>query len=202
MGLPFRPEPPEVREVLTSGLRRMASQNAFSTPLLGGMASPQLDTLEQGQGIPVYHLGLTTINDETNLGTAVLTTWRFLLTQNNVTIASADVGVGEGREPVFAQVNEGRLVEGLAQAIKAIQEFIAAAEDEFEVRLLSVPALYTLALWLVNTGGHQDLIVPIAPVSLPVRPNVPISIEEFLSELRKAAQERLGGHALDDPLLG
>ncbi len=203
MALLFKPEPSEVAKVIRNKLDQMASIRAFRTPQLARAiskeaAKPPVPT----QALPVYHLGLTDLAKDGDLSAASQTGWRYLLKHENKVIASAETVFGPDRKPVFAQVNEGPLVQGTQSAIRAADANEEVKKRDYEVRLLMIPALYTAALWLVDTKGRHDIAIPIAPVAPPLEPDKPIPIEKLLVVLRNAAKAKLSAQKADEPIGG
>jgi hypothetical protein len=190
MSLIFKSEPSEVAEVVNSGLQRMALMQAFRTPRLARIVAQQPRALALtppilSQPMPVYHLGLKDLAEGRDLDAAVQTGWRYMLNHENEVVASADTVLDADEKPVFAQVTEGPLVNGTATAIQMADTL----EGEYEVRLLMVPALYTAALWLVDTTEGHDLAIPISPAPSYLTPEKPIPVRELLAMLQKAAKE-------------
>ncbi|HEY9246767.1 MAG TPA: hypothetical protein VIO11_07980 [Candidatus Methanoperedens sp.] len=204
MTLIFKSEPSEVAEVIKNKLGQMASIRAFRTPQLAriiskGTAQPPVPT----QALPVYHLGLTDLAEDRDLGAAAVQTgWRYSLKHENKVIASAETVFGPDRKPIFAQINEGPLVQGIQSAIRAADAHQGIKKSEYEVRLLMIPALYTAALWLVDTKGGHDMAVPIAPVALPLQPDKPVPVEKLLAVLQNAARAKLSAPQADEPVGG
>ncbi len=58
----------------------------------------------------------------------------------------------------FASLNYGPFVPGTVEAIRAAEQMTIPDSD---VRVLEVPALYLVALWLAH--GNESTLVPIAP---------------------------------------
>ena len=203
MSLLFKPEPSEVAKVIKNKPGQMASIRGFRTPQLARAisketAQPPVPT----QALPVYHLGLTDLARDCDLSAASQTGWRYSLKHENKVIASAETVFGPDRKPVFAQVNEGPLVQGTQSAIRAAETHEDVKKSEYEVRLLMIPALYTAALWLVDAKGGRDMAVPIAPVPPPLEPDRPIPVEKLLVVLRSAAKVKLSAQRAAEPIGG
>jgi hypothetical protein len=150
--------------------------------------------------LPVYNIGLTDLAKSRDLTAAVQTSWRYLLRHDNEVIASADAVVGPDRKPAFAQVNEGPLVGGTVRAIQTADAQEEVKKGKYEVRLLMVPALYTAALWLVDTTGGRDLAVPLDPAPPPLIANKLISAKELLLVLQEAAKAALAARPAGEPI--
>ncbi len=199
MPLAFKPVPSDITDVIKTGLERMVSIQAFSTPRLAKIVSRRPEVSPAlFQGLPVYHMGLDELAEDGNLGAAAQTSWRYLLKCDDEVVASADAVFGPNRKPVFSQVNEGPFVQGTVSAIQAAD----IEKGEYEVRLLMVPALYTAALWLVDVTGGSDLAVPIAPCPPALTPNKPIPVDKLLAVLRDASKAALAAQPPGEPIGG
>jgi hypothetical protein len=119
---------------------RMPQAKIFSSPLGG---APQA-----GSPVPVYHLPLDRLHDPDPIAAATLTGWRYPVA------GAADVGLADIREnPLdgstrFGGLSFGLLVERFIEASAMAEKMLAAASEEFEPRILDVPALRFAALWL------------------------------------------------------
>ncbi|MEK6273084.1 MAG: hypothetical protein AABM42_10625 [Actinomycetota bacterium] len=83
------------------------------------------------------------------------------------------------------------------QFTPAIRDALAAAQDDprvrtedFEARLLRVPALKLLAVWL-HAIGTEDLYVPVVPTAVDAAPGELYGADDFRSRLREAASRTL-----------
>lgn len=203
MSLLFKTEPSKVATIVKDKLDQMASLKAFRTPQLAralsrDSAKPPVPT----QPLPVYHLGLADLAKDCDLSKATQTGWRYLLKHEDSVIASAETVIGSDRQPIFAQVNEGPLVKGTESAIRSAKEHKDVKKSEYEVRILMIPALYTSALWLVDIKGGKDMAIPIAPASLSLEPDKPITIEKLLVVLRKEAKLKSSTQRSTEPVGG
>ncbi|MEV7788696.1 hypothetical protein AB0O72_25425 [Streptomyces sp. NPDC088106] len=160
MPLHVPPAPaPALRSVLTALSSPTAVREARTPSLLGaqGPASPELP-------LPVHVLDRVTADG----GTATrLAGWRFLIRTGDRAVAAADsVLTADGW--TFSRFFEGPYIASTELALRQAE----AMAQPYQPRLLSVPGLYMLALWLHgDTGadgatGHPaatDLLVPLAP---------------------------------------
>jgi hypothetical protein len=118
---------------------------------------------------------------------AVPTAWQYVLVANGELAGVAEVshsGPG-GESPRSFDVLRP------AKRAEAINKVVAIAETlpgEYEFRMLRVPNLYLLAVWLRNAGC--DLLLPVAPVPS-VLGKIPIYTEQALIRaLRPLAIQR------------
>ncbi|MGH3927490.1 MAG: triple tyrosine motif-containing protein, partial [Pseudonocardiaceae bacterium] len=65
------------------------------------------------------------------------------------------------------------------------------AAGDYEVRLLRIPALYFVALWLKDEKGRDDILIPLDPAPAPFEPGRSYRPDEVLAELAASARTRL-----------
>ena len=114
---------------------------------------------------------------------------RLLVTEDRDVVAFADVAVGEdGTVGKFRKFTRGRSVRGTVRALAAAEELAAVKNGAFELRGVSVPALYVQALWLKDEKGTDDLVLGTDPAFAPVEPMAP---QEFVEALQTRARGML-----------
>lgn len=142
---------------------------------------------------PVFTAGLDAIvesDGDVERVAEAPTSWRY----------ASDLG---GAPRVFELVTEGRAERTRATRVgddrftPAIRDALAAADDDlrvrasdFEARLLRVPALKLLAVWL-HAVGTDDLFVPVVPTAVDAAPGELYDADNFRSRLRQAASRTL-----------
>lgn len=181
------PNPSEaVVQVVQSTLSRFAEQPERSMNALGGSAPAELSMEAPHE---VYNLGLDQLDDAADLEVATSTGWRYLLRQPSGTVASAQTAIGAGGEPVFALFNSGPFVGATEQALAQADQLGGGPDDAtLEPRLLQVPALHALALWLHGPGEADDIILPLDPSPPTIDGSRQYSVKEYLDALRLAAE--------------
>ncbi|KES05964.1 hypothetical protein BU52_17780 [Streptomyces toyocaensis] len=180
MPLHVPPAPaPALRSVLTALSSPTAVREARTPSLLGapGPVSPELP-------LPVHVLDHVTAEG----GTATrLAGWRFLIRTGDRAVAAADsVLTADGW--TFSRFFEGPYIPSTELALRQAE----AMAQPYQPRLLSVPGLYMLALWLHGdptadaTGGRPaatDLLVPLAPAPPGIAAHRPHRVTELLPVL-------------------
>ncbi len=140
---------------------------------------------------PVHNLRLTDLEKPGRLRDAPLTAWRYLVEEGGATVASAEVGVDPtGAVRGFDHVNEGPFVQATAAAQKAAAKLPQVRDGRVEARILRIPALYVMALWLKDLDGDNDVVVPMAPAPRFLEANRPYTEREFLKALTGPARAR------------
>ncbi|MDI5929050.1 hypothetical protein QBK93_30870 [Rhizobium leguminosarum] len=126
--------PTELNETLVAGLKN------FRVPRDGG-------TVEATNPIPVYSVDLKCAESWDIPGSP--TGWRFILDVNGETmLADIDVEDDENASLHFNSIAKGRFAERFKEAWLAANEFSSNDEDKFALRVIEVPALYDVGLWL------------------------------------------------------
>jgi hypothetical protein len=160
------PNPPDdVLEAVRQSMERRTPRRGRLRRALGhaapaaSLSAPQriftvdLDALAQGDGIE---------------DTARATGWRFLVEEATEPVAAAEVQDKTGAA-LPAELTEGQFVRSTAEGLRAAETLAPVEEAAFELRLLRVPALYLVALWLHATE-REDLFLPLEPAPAPFEP--------------------------------
>lgn len=175
-----------VENAVRSTLGRFAEQPQHSMNALGGNAPAELSMEAPHE---VFNLGLDQLDDAADLEGATATGWRYLLRQGGGSVASAQTAIGAGGEPVFALFNSGPFVGATDDALaKAAEIGGGPADATLEPRLLQVPALHALALWLHGPGDSDDIVLPLDPSPPTVDGTRQYSVADYLAALRLAAE--------------
>lgn len=181
-----------------SAFRSFTDNRAFRSPALRN-ATGKLQLTDPHQ---VFTLGLADLVAGRGLEAARPSGWRYLVRDDDNVLASAEAVVtARSDEYAFSAFSEGGFVPATAHALEAARALPAVNQGSFELRLLNVPGLYVMALWLHEASGTDDLLIPLAPspVEIPRGRPVPAArlVEELASKARSAAavgpDDRTGG---------
>jgi hypothetical protein len=178
--------PHQAAEAVQSIIQAPAERRTFRSPALSKATGP----LQLAEPLQVFTLGLDDLVVGRNLQAAKSAGWLFLVQEGDQTLAFAEsVPTGRGDEQVFSALNEGRFVPSTADAIRTARALPEVNQDDFEPRLLRVPALYVTALWLHKVDGGGDLLVPLAPSPVNTPTGRPVPASQLIEELKyKAGQ--------------
>jgi len=177
MPLHVPPAPaPALRSVLTA-LGSPTAVREARTPSLRAALGPATPELP----LPVHVLDRVTPE-----GTAVtsLAGWRFLIRCGDRAVAAAETMLTPDGW-AFSHFFEGPYIAATEQALRQAENMKGA----YQPRLLSVPGLYMLTLWLHGdltadgAGGHPaatDLLVPLAPAPPGIAAHRPHRVAELL----------------------
>jgi hypothetical protein len=181
------PEPTEESvEAVTAHLSELAARTNFRHRALN-RANPA--SLALAAPHDVYSLGLTDLTEGASLDAATVTGRRFLVMDGQTPIASAELA-DQDKGAAF-QANEGPYVEATAVAIARAEADPELANHDYEVRVLRIPALYFMGLWLKNEQGEADVLIPLDPAPAPLEAGRKYTPTEALSALAEPARERL-----------
>ncbi|MGD0602941.1 MAG: hypothetical protein ABSA53_04980 [Streptosporangiaceae bacterium] len=185
--MPLRvPAPPaEAADAVHTTFRAFADSGTFRLPALRNASGP----LQLTQPHQVFTLGLADLAAGRGLEAATPGRWRYLVQEGDNALAAADtVAAGPGHGYVFSAFNEGRFVTSTAEAIQVAQENPEVSRGDFELRLLHVPGLHVMALWLHDGEGNaNDLLVPLEPSPVDTPTGQPVPAAVLLQELAAKA---------------
>jgi hypothetical protein len=176
------PEPPSaVPDAVTSKLHAFADEGKFTIRALRSSRKEQLALATPHQ---VFTLGLDDITAGGGLDRARPVGWRYLVQDGGRTVASAETALQPDGTHHASQFTDGPFVAETERAVQAVQRLPHVAAADFEVRLLRVPALYVMALWL--HAPATDLLVPLVPSPIG-KEDTPVPAAEFLTDLTRLA---------------
>lgn len=179
------PDPPSgAPDRVKSKLHAFADHAAFTTEALRGARADQLDVSTPHQ---VFAMGLDDITGGGGLDRAQPVGWRYLIESDGQVIASAETMPAPDGTQQVAQFTEGPFVDATDKAVKTIRKLPRLEATGFELRLLRIPALYLMALWLHSPT--EDLLVPLQPSPIG-KEGKAMAAAEFFSDLAEHAQSK------------
>lgn len=186
-------QPPETAELIAAtNFTRLARSPATELTQLG---DADVSAMALAMPHPIYTMSLADLLQRRSIddvGDNDITGWRYLVQNQERTVASVELAVDpETAQLRFSQIQSEAVAESTEATIGAAQESDVVRGGSFEIRLLRVPALYTVALWLGNPDGQpgNDLMVPLAPAPSGLEANRVYPASEFLEILYQKAQE-------------
>lgn len=176
------PEPPaDVEAAVEQALSNMGRVPPAQLHALQGLEPSGLTPAVPHE---VFTLGLDDLRTSPRTTSSRRSGWRYLLRQDDRVVASAETAGDQ-----FAQFNSGPFVAGTEAALAVAQSAPQLQDGSYDVRLLHVPALHIMALWLHDAGtGAADLLVPLEPAPTGIDANRPYSADELLSILADRAR--------------
>jgi hypothetical protein len=172
---------PEVVDAVREQLAALADRPQFPQRALG-QADPS--RLELAVPHDVYTIGLDDLARGASIQEAEPVGQRFLVMEGDRPVSSAEV-TPEGGD---FQANEGPFVSATAAAIEQAEQDPELADGRYELRLLRIPALYLMALWLKDDEGDGDRVIPLAPAPPPLEPGRHYRPDELMRELGRMAE--------------
>ena len=185
-------------ETIRSQLSDLSTRPEVVQPdlaLLAGAANER--TLQTAAPHDVYNLPLSALGESLGPEAAVPVGVRCLITSGDEPVGTVELPEPDGSEGAITQ--HGPFTQGTVDAIQAAEESSDVADGNFELRLLRVPALYLMALWLKDEDGNQDLFVPLEPAPADLTPGHAYKWRELGERLRPMARERLEAEDVDEP---
>jgi hypothetical protein len=189
MPITFQQPSPQVAEQTRSALQDMAQQKQFRIAPLAASTPSQISVTSPHA---VYNIDLDEIVENKPLSAAQFTAWRFIVASNPSQPAAAEMhGDPNGDHASFSSVNDGPFVAGTIAAFKSVAEDPAFATGDWEGRLLRIPALFVMAVWIHNKTTGEDMLRPIAPTPNFLNANTTYTWPQFLEALEGPARGRL-----------
>ncbi len=145
-------------------------------------------------GHPVFNLDLDRIAAGDGLEAAYETGIRYLLNDASGTaVATAELRTDDnGTSWQFDNVNAGPFVQATVDTLTQAETELGSEDISFDVRLLRIPALYIMAVWLAPQNPvDTDRIIAMNPVPDYIEPGRVYLAADFLAALREPAQSRL-----------
>src|ERR1700704_2894046 len=188
MGL-LIPDPPKGSLAsLRDSLSVLAGRGSFSAEGLREARPEQISATIPHQ---VFNLTLEDARSGDVINGARAAGWRYLLAIDDRVVASAETQSRDGEHQVFSHVNAGPFVGGTVEALAVAERVADAEKPSMELRLLNVPAVYLMSLWLHprETSDAESLFIPVAPAPSGLDPNEVYQGKQFaalLSEIARA----------------
>jgi hypothetical protein len=177
------PDPPSgVHDKVRTTLHEFSDNSRFSTDKLRGARTEELDVSTPHQ---VFTVGLDDIMADRGLDSAKQVGWRYLVEAAGEPIASAETTESEDGVQVMSQFTEGPFVESTAAAVRNAHRLPQLEKAGFELRLLRIPAIYLMALWLHSKS--TDLLIPLAPSPIGKEGQI-VPVAQLFSELSRQAR--------------
>jgi hypothetical protein len=138
----------------------------------------------------VYFVGLRDLAEGRLLAATQLKGWRYIIFEGERPMAAAELSGGGGGDDAldFSNINHGPFVASTVEGVQRAEGLEAVREEDYELRLLDIPGLYVVALWL---HGARELIIPLPPTRDELEPFAVYEEEEVIERLRASAERRL-----------
>src|SRR5580698_5204767 len=110
----------------------------------GGLEAAAAMPPEMAAPHAVYTFGLRDIASG-KLTKAKRVGWRYLVMRQDQAVAAAQSNLASGGAASFSHLNSGPFVAGTQAALEFAESLPQVKQNDFEVRLLSIPGLYQMA---------------------------------------------------------
>lgn len=161
------------------------SLNAAVTPALRTLANLPSARWAMGEAHEVFYLPAIDLVHQVSLSNARLVAWRMSYTAGNRAIAAeVDVSVRPDNTEVTA-LNEGPFASEPDAQLKALRQ--ARANGTFELRILRIPEVYLMAVWL--HAREFDLVVPLKPAPAGLLAGQEYSVRGLATALSSAVRQ-------------
>jgi hypothetical protein len=161
----------------------------------GMKADMHPEELAHSEPHPVYVSTLDDLAAGKLLGAAKQTGWRYLLVHSDAAVAEAELSAGrhgakgakgtKGKALEFAGLTHGPFTGATVDALHAAERLPQVEKADYELRLLKVPAVYLVALWL--HGRDEDILIPMGNPPAGLKKNKPYSEAGVIRALREVA---------------
>ncbi len=161
----------------------------------GMKAAAHPEQLAHSDPHPVYVATLDDLAAGKLLAAAKQTGWRYLLAQNDEVVGEAEVaaertapkgakGAKRTKKPglVFAGLTHGPFTDATVDGLHAAERLPQVEKADYELRLLKVPAVYLVALWLHSVS--EDILVPLGQTPAGLKKNKPYTEASVIRALR------------------
>ena len=136
-------------EVVGDVVPHLLRARPSSDRIVGGGSTPKASP-----ALSVYTLGLNDAAKEDALASATFVGWRYLIDDNGTPAIAEIRPTGSGGSPKFSRLTRGSAASGLKRAAGAASAAYGTSGDTYEARILEVPALHSICLWL---HGKSDV---------------------------------------------
>ncbi|MCU4749558.1 hypothetical protein H7827_27305 [Streptomyces sp. JH002] len=178
MPLNIPPAPAAAERSLSAALQSTTVRSPHPIYLNRGALRPVLP-------LPVHRL--TPVPDPTGAARSRLTGWRFLLESGGRAVGAAETMLTPDGW-AFSHFGEGPYIASTERAVRRAEEL----PGTYQPRLLSIPELYMLTLWLhsdptaepgAGSPLPQDILVPLAPAPPGIAGDLPVRADTLLPVL-------------------
>jgi hypothetical protein len=189
--MPLRLQTPPARalELLREGLESLLSTPASAGHLRSAAIDPErASALEVAAPHVVYFVDFYNLAERRIFAAARPVSWRYLLVDGNDVTSAVDLTIDHAGEiGWFSHVDSGPFVQSTVTGVEFAENFEAEGGVEFELRAISIPSVYLVALWL---HGADDLLVPLAPAPAGLETERTYTEEEIISALAELIRQR------------
>jgi|tagenome__1003787_1003787.scaffolds.fasta_scaffold19629976_1 hypothetical protein len=196
--------PPDIQEAFTNALPTFLRQDNDASRVAERFAGspstiPTLSQIDNGRedafrhdGQQIFALTLNDVVNSSGIGAATPAGWRLFAGQGQGATVLGRVSRKSRDGTKLTAVYYGNRAWEALQASLGLDSLAEIRQAEYELRVLTVPALNLEAFWLFSRSqGVEDLVVPFTPIpdQAPggIRPDTVYTMANFLATIRPAA---------------
>jgi len=157
-------------------------------------AAMRVEALSHSEPHPVFYASLDALAGGKLLDAATQSSWRYLLVQDDAAVAEAELSVGRrgakrggAKALEFLGLTHGPFTEATIEALAAAEQLPQVAAADYELRLLKIPAVYLVALWL--HGAKDDILIPMGDPPGGLKKNRPYTEAAVIKALRGIVEQ-------------
>lgn len=185
MSLTHPPEPAGGRALLEAHVADILAHPHLAHRALGGAAAHPLDVAQPHR---TYTMTPDDVRARKPLASITPDGWRYLVFAGPRAAAAVELSIVATPPGLrFAHVNSGRIVTSTVRALQIAESLAEVGQADFEVRLLRVPNLLFVALWL---HGPRDVVLPLTPHGSALPPLTPHAGGDVVDSLLAKLQAR------------
>jgi hypothetical protein len=173
------------REAISTGLAELAGRPKSARRGMSEALGAPDAKLAVAAPHDIYNLPLSAVAESAPPDRAKPVGRRALVTNQGEPIATVELPDPDGESGVVT--THGPFTESTAAAVGSVQSESKVADGEYELRMLRVPGIYLMALWLKDKQGQDDIFVPLAPAPAGLDAGTQYSWNELQTQLKGPA---------------
>jgi hypothetical protein len=182
MGITKATPPDEAKAIVTEAINNSTILDVTRT-----FMKSSTDRIELTSPLPIYTLGMDELTSK-SLNNAQIKGWQYVAFQDDEPVGGAELDINEDSELRFSNLNSSPYnIESVRMIMEAEQSDIVIEKD-FEARLLKIPDLYVIAVWLHNE--EEDILIPLLPTNENLESNKMYSPETLFEDLGPSIEVR------------
>ncbi len=187
MGLTAKTPPAQAPGLIREALGQLASG---PTPTADSLMMDGIPAeLNLAAPHPCYFVGLKDVAEGNLLAGAILKGWRYLVLRGDEAVGAANLTISDQDESLqFSHMSHGPFAQSTVEGIGRAENLPEVLQEDYELRLLDIPSLYVVSLWL---HGSDDKLIPLPPTNSAIEPYKSYSEAELTVALQEQALQRM-----------
>jgi hypothetical protein len=174
------------RDAINTGLADLASRPKYAKRGLSrAMAGAPEPDLAVAAPHDIYNLPLSALVESAKPDSAEQVGRRCLVTSQGEPIATVELPDPDGESGIVT--THGPFTKSTAEAVGSVESSSEVADGEYDLRMLRVPGIYLMALWLKDRQGQDDIFVPLSPAPAGLEAGARYSWDDLQAQLKEPA---------------